>query len=93
MGACTSMTMRMYAQRKGLRLEQASVRLRHRKIHASDCTDCETKEGLVDEMTREITLVGDLSADERAKLLEIADKCPVHRTLHSEVRVTTRLID
>ncbi|TXG81737.1 MAG: alpha/beta fold hydrolase [Sphingomonadales bacterium] len=93
LGACTSMTMRMYAQRKGLRLEQASVRLRHRKIHASDCTDCETKEGLVDEMTREITLVGDLSADERAKLLEIADKCPVHRTLHSEVRVTTRLID
>ncbi len=93
LGACTSMTMRMYAERKGLALQQASVRLRHRKMHASDCAECDTHDGLIDEMVREITLVGDLSDAERTKLLEIADKCPVHRTLHNEVRVVTRLID
>ena len=93
LGACTSMTMRMYAERKGLALQRASVRLRHRKIHASDCAECDTRDGLVDEMVREITLVGDLSDAERTKLLEIADKCPVHRTLHNEVHVVTRLID
>jgi len=93
LGACTSMTVRMYADRKQLPLEHVSVKLEHDKIHASDCEDCETKEGKLDEITREVELRGDLSDEQREKLLEIADKCPVHRTLHSEVKVRTRLAD
>jgi putative redox protein len=93
LGACTSMTMRMYAERKGLPLNRATVTLRHAKIHAADCEDCETKEGRIDRIDREIALDGPLDAAARAKLLEIADKCPVHRTLHSEVSIVTRLKD
>lgn len=93
LGACTSMTLRMYAEHKKLPLEKVSVRLRHEKIHAEDCTECESKDGKIDRIEREITLTGDLDADQRRRLLEIADKCPVHRTLHSEVRVQTRLED
>lgn len=93
LGACTSMTIRMYAERKSLPLEHVSVKLRHDKIHAEDCDACETREGKVDEIAREIELVGELDAAQREKLLEIADKCPVHRTLHSEVRIRTRLAD
>ncbi|HSO43038.1 MAG TPA: alpha/beta fold hydrolase [Rhodospirillales bacterium] len=91
LGACTTMTMRMYASRKGLALERASVTLRHDKIHARDCETCETKEGKIDRIAREITLEGPLDEAARAKLLEIADKCPVHRTLHGEVLVETTL--
>lgn len=91
LGACTSMTLRMYAKQKGWPLEHVSVRLSHRKIHAADCADCETKAGKVDEIEREITLSGPLDDEQRARLLEIADKCPVHRTLHSEIKVRTRL--
>lgn len=91
LGACTSMTIRMYAQHKGWPLEHVSVRLTHRKIHARDCADCESEAGKVDEIGREIALTGSLDDDQRARLLEIADKCPVHRTLHSEVKVRTRL--
>ena len=83
------MTIRMYARRKGLALDHVSVTLRHDKIHAEDCESCETRAGRVDRIRREITLAGDLSAEDRAKLLEIADKCPVHRTLHSEVSIET----
>ena len=90
LGACTTMTLRMYAGRKNMALERASVRLRHDKIHAADCAECETREGRIDRIEREIELTGALSADERARLIEIADKCPVHRTLHSEVQVVTR---
>ena len=90
LGACTSMTVRMYAQHKQLPLERVAVTLRHAKIHAADCETCETKEGKVDRIDREIELVGPLDAPTRAKLLEIADKCPVHRTLHSEVAIVTR---
>lgn len=93
LGACTSMTMRMYANRKKWPLERAVVRLRHDKIHASDCADCETKDGKLDRIERTIELTGDLDDEQRARLLEIADKCPVHRTLESEVRVETRLAD
>ena len=91
LGACTTMTLRMYADRKGWPLERASVSLRHNKIHAEDCADCETKSGKLDHIDREITLEGPLDEEQRARLLEIADKCPVHRTLHSEVKIDSRL--
>lgn len=88
LGACTSMTLRMYADRKKLPLERVTVRLRHDKIHAKDC---ETREGKVDRIERTLTLEGDLDPAQRARLAEIADRCPVHRTLHSEVRIESRL--
>jgi uncharacterized OsmC-like protein len=91
LGACTSMTLRMYAERKELPLERVEVRLEHDKIHAQDCEDCETKEGKLDEIRRELVIEGDLDAAQRQRLLEIADKCPVHKTLTSEVRIRTRL--
>jgi putative redox protein len=91
LGACTSMTVRMYADRKQIPLGRISVALRHAKIHAADCADCETREGMVDHIEREVLLEGKLDADARAKLLEIANKCPVHRTLHGEVKVATKL--
>ena len=91
LGACTVMTLKLYAARKQWPLESAAVRLTRRKIKAADCPDCRTTEGEVEEITREITLTGPLDAEMRAKLLDIADKCPVHRTLHAEVRVVTRL--
>ncbi len=89
LGACTSMTLRLYADRKQLPLRQTVVRLRHNKIHAADCADCETKEGMIDHIERAIMLDGDLSPEERARLIEIADKCPVHRTLESEIDIRT----
>jgi putative redox protein len=93
LGACTSMTLRTYADFKGIPLERVSVELEHGKIYAADCAECETREGKVDHIDRQITLEGELDAQQRAKLLEIADKCPVHRTLHSEVLIKTRLAD
>ncbi len=93
LGACTSMTIRMYAQMKGIALAGVSVDLHHEKIHAADCADCETKEGRIDRITRQIRLDGELSTEERAKLMAIADKCPVHRTLHSEIRIETSEAD
>jgi putative redox protein len=89
LGACTAMTLRLYADRKQLPLKRAQVRLRHNKIHAADCADCETKEGMVDHIERAIVLEGDLDAEQRARLMEIADKCPVHRTLESEIDIRT----
>lgn len=89
LGACTSMTLRLYAERNKLQLTRAVVRLRHRRVYAADCTECETKEGMLDRIERVITLEGDLSADDRKRLLEIADKCPVHRTLTSEIDIRT----
>ena len=91
LGACTTMTMRMYADRKKWPLERSSVTIRHDKIHAQDCEECETREGKVDSFDREIVLEGPLDDEQRQRLLEIADKCPVHRTLHSEVEIKTRL--
>ena len=93
LGACTSMTLRLYADHKRLPLEKVAVRLTHKKIHAQDCADCETRDGKLDKIDREIELSGPLDEAQRARLLEIADKCPVHRTLHSEVSITTRLTD
>ena len=91
LGACTSMTLRMYADLKGIPLERVSVELKHEKIHAADCAECETREGRIDRFDRLITLEGRLDPQQRARLLEIADKCPVHRTLHSEVLIKTEL--
>ena len=90
LGACTSMTIRLYADLKKIPLARVSVALRHDKIHATDCAECETKEGKIDRIEREVTLEGDLSAEQRRKLMEIADKCPVHRTLTSEIDIRTR---
>ena len=90
LGACTSMTLRLYADNKKLPLERVSVRLTHNKIHAEDCLNCETKEGKIDRIDRNITLEGAVSAEDRKRLLEIADKCPVHRTLESEIEIRTR---
>jgi len=90
LGACTSMTVRLYADLKKIPLARVSVLLKHDKIHAVDCENCETKDGKIDRIEREITFEGDLSAEQRVKLLEIADKCPVHRTLHSEIYIRTK---
>ncbi len=93
LGACTSMTLHMYAERKGWPLERAEVTLTHDKIHAQDCAECETQGGKIDHISRKIRLVGPLDTDQRAKLLEIADKCPVHRSLHSEIHITSALLE
>jgi len=89
LGACTAMTLRLYAERKALPLEGVTVELRHSRIHAVDCENCETKEGMLDRIDRAITMRGTLDAEQRRRLLEIADKCPVHRTLTSEIDIRT----
>lgn len=89
LGACTAMTLRMYANHKELPLEDVEVRLSHGRVHAKDCEDCETGEGRVDEIRREVAVTGDLTEEQRKRLLEIADKCPVHRTLTSETKIRT----
>jgi uncharacterized OsmC-like protein/alpha/beta superfamily hydrolase len=89
LGACTSMTLRLYADRKQLPLKRTQVRLRHSRIYAADCADCETKEGMLDRIERIISLEGELDAEAHKRLVEIADKCPVHRTLTSEIDIRT----
>lgn len=91
LGACTSMTLKMYAQRKNWELKEVRVHLKHTKVHANDCEDCEDKSKKIDEIKREIELEGNLDEDQRKRLLEIADKCPVHQTLHEHVVVNTSL--
>jgi len=93
LGACTSMTIRMYAERKGLALEEVRVELKHDKVHADDCKECERGASKIDRIGRKIFLEGDLTRQQREKMLEIADKCPVHRTLHSEILVESDLGD
>lgn len=91
LGACTSMTMRMYADRKGIPLDGVTVTLRHERMHADDCETCETQTGLLDHIVREITMTGALTLEQRESLRVIADKCPVHRTLTGAVHVTTTI--
>lgn len=92
LGSCTSMTLAMYARRKQWPLEAVEVRLRHSRIHAADCAECETKEGRLDRIERDIVLSGPLDGEQRARLLEIADRCPVHRTLTAEIDIRSRLV-
>jgi len=91
LGSCTSMTISMYARRRSLPLKEVVVRLRHSKIHAEDCANCETKQGMLDRIDRDIELIGDLNDEQRAKLLDLANKCPVRRTLASEIDIRTQL--
>jgi uncharacterized OsmC-like protein/alpha-beta hydrolase superfamily lysophospholipase len=93
LGACTSMTMRLYADRKAMPLDRITVTLKHSKIYAKDCEECETRDGMLDQIDRVIGMEGALDADQRKRLLEIADKCPVHRTLRSEIRILTKAAD
>ena len=92
LGSCTSITVGMYARRKGWPLEGVTTRLRHSRIHATDCAECETKKGRIDRIKLDVELAGPLSDEQRAKLLEIAEKCPVHRTLTSEINIKTRAV-
>lgn len=91
LGSCTSITLRIYADRKGWPLESVTVHLDHQKIHAEDCAECETKVGMVDRIEQIVELRGDLDATQRKRLLEIAHRCPVHRTLDSEIAIHTVL--
>src|SRR3954471_2018828 len=87
LGTCTSMTIGLYARRKGIPLENITVSLRHSRIHAKDCEECETKQGMLDRLDLEIELTGSLTADQHATLMAVAAKCPVHRTLKSEIEI------
>jgi uncharacterized OsmC-like protein/alpha/beta superfamily hydrolase len=91
LGACTSMTMRLYAERKRINVDRFSIRLSHRKVHAEDCADCDTKDGNIGEITRDITIEGDMADADRARLMEIADRCPVHQTLTHEIKIRSNL--
>jgi putative redox protein len=92
LGSCTSMTIGFYARKRHWPLESITVSLRHSKIHATDCEECDTKEGKIDRIELDIQLTGSLTDEQRAKLVEIAGKCPVHQTLTSEINIKTRAI-
>ena len=92
LGTCTSMTISFYARRKGWPLENVIVSLQHSRIHAADCADCEGKVGKIDRIERSIQLTGALTTEQHSKLMEIADRCPVHQTLTSEINIQTRAV-
>ncbi len=91
LGACTSMTVRMYANRKSWPVEDIRVTLRHSRIHAKDCAECETKIGFIDQIDVDVDVTGDLDDDQRERLRYIAERCPVHQTLTSDIRISTTL--
>jgi len=93
LGACTSMTIGLYARRNRMPLENITVSLSHSRIYAADCGDCETKEGMLDRIDVEVDLTGPLTAEQHAKLMQVAAKCPVHRTLTSEINIRLRSAD
>jgi len=90
LGVCTSMTMGFYARRNRLPLENITVSLSHSRIYAADCGECETKEGMLDRIDVEVDLTGPLTAEQHAKLMQVAARCPVHRTLTSEINIRLR---
>ena len=90
LGGCTSMTVGLYARKRKWPLEDVIIEMRHSRIHAKDCADCETKEGMLDRIEMDVKLEGPLSEEQRAKLMEIAQKCPVHRTLGNEIDIVVR---
>jgi putative redox protein len=90
LGACTAITVRMYAQRKGWPLESIEVALQHERIHAQDCADCETRDGFLDHITKFISLRGALDAEQRQRLMDVSERCPVQKTLQNEVHIETR---
>ena len=92
LGACTSMTIGLYARKRKWPFTKITVSLKHSKIHATDCDDCETKDGRIDRIELEIHLEGDLSEEQRTKLMEIAGKCPIHQTLTHEINIKTRAV-
>ncbi|MCH9694819.1 MAG: alpha/beta fold hydrolase [Gammaproteobacteria bacterium] len=93
LATCTTMTLRMYANHKKLALRSATVRVKHGRVHADDCVDCEQSDGQIHEFRRELILEGELSPEQRTRMLEIADRCPVHKTLHNEIKVRSSLVD
>ena len=93
LATCTTMTLKMYAAHKKIRLRSVTVRVQHGRIHASDCADCESTKGKIDVFDRELVIDGDMTDAERQRMLEIADRCPVHRTLHNEIKVRTTLAE
>jgi len=92
LGSCTSMTVAMYARKRNWPLELVTVWLRHSKIYAADCAQCESKEGMLDRIERDVRFEGSLTAEQRSRLLEIANKCPMHRALTSEINIRTQLV-
>jgi uncharacterized OsmC-like protein len=90
LGACTAMTVRMYAQRKGWPLESIEVALQHERVHAEDCANCDTRDAFLDHITKYISLEGALDAEQRQRLIEISERCPVQKTLQREVHIETR---
>jgi len=93
LGACTAMTLRLYADRKGWPLEGVEVRLAHARIHAEDCAECETRTGFLDRITKRLVLHGQLSVEQRQRLAEIAERCPVQQTLQRQVLIHQELLD
>ena len=91
LAACTSMTLKMYAKHKKLDLRSATVRVTHGRIHAEDCEDCSKDEGMIHQFRRQLSLVGNLDDEQRERMLQIADRCPVHKTLHDEIKIRTQL--